>query len=91
MLETVESSLINTPFVDSIEDCMFVERIERAFRRLNVNTRMAPEVLDIMSGNVLDRMWYAGSRGARFVDDIATEHRLRVETTLSSAKLCVPW
>ena len=34
MLETSDLSLTDTSFLQSIEDLMFVERIERAFRQL---------------------------------------------------------
>ena len=45
MLDTTDSSLTDVPFVASIEDYVFVERIERAFRQLNSNPYDVPTCL----------------------------------------------
>ena len=91
ILETTESSLTDAPLEASIEDYMFVERIEQVLCLWTENPHGVPDKLDILNEGVVDRMWYARSRRKLPADDISTEHRLCVGTTLSSAKLCVSW
>ena len=56
ILETSDLSLTDTPFVASVENLLFVERIEKALRQLSTNLEETLEVFDILNGYVLDRM-----------------------------------
>ena len=65
-------------------------RGRNAFRQLNNNSEEILDVLYILNGHILNRFWYTGSGRTRFVNEISIEHSLRIETTLSPAKLYVP-